>query len=345
MERYPSAKIYLQFALGFSVILMIGMNCYDLRNQSKFADPIPKKRTHHMKSNPNGVTYIFGSNKLDGIVCVKFQGRLGNTMFQYVFLYLIAKLKHLYPILPEKSELFQIFNIEKTTLSTIKKPLDACSKLPEYKERWSTSYDEDLLTIPSNKSAKFIGYFLSWKYWIDFEDEIRKLLQFKEHIRQKAHAQMRNIISKMKFEINKESVIVSIHIRRGDFASSVYSNYGHLTPNATYYRNAMKYFKTKHKNILFVVGSNDIAWSRRALAEEKNVYFSTGNAPAEDIALLSLANHTIISIGTYGWWIGWMARGTCIFYKNAMRPGSKFAKNVRTHSLDDFIYPGWIPIE
>lgn len=324
---------------------MIGMNNYLSRIQSKFKDSTPKKHSYNKKYNPNVVTEMFGNKTLDGIVCVKFQGRLGNSMFQYVFLYIIAKLKHLYPILPKNSELFQIFDIEKTTLSAIKKPLNACSKLPVYKERWSTSYDEQLLAVASNKSARFLGYFLSWKYWIDYEEEIRKLLRFKDNIKQKAHTQMRNIISKMKFNINKESVIVSIHIRRGDFARSVYSNYGHLTPNETYYRNAMKYFKTRHKTVLFVVGSTDIVWSRKALAGEKNVYFSTGNAPAEDIALLSLANHTIISIGTYGWWIGWMAQGTCIFYKNAMRPGSKFAKKVRTQSLDDFIYPGWIPVE
>lgn len=339
------SEIYLLFALGLLVISMIRMNSYSLRNQSKFTDPTPKKHSYNKNYNPNVVTEKFGKKKLDGIVCVKFQGRLGNSMFQYVFLYLIAKLKHLYPILPENSELFHIFEIEKTTLSAIKKPLNACSKLPEYKERWSTSYDEQLLKVPSNKSARFVGYFLSWKYWLDYEDEIRKLLTFRDFIVQKAHAQMRNITSKMEFDITNESVIVSIHIRRGDFASSVYINYGHLSPNETYYRNAMKYFKSRHKKVLFVVGSNDIDWSRKALDGEKNVYFSTGNAAAEDIALLSLANHTIISIGTYGWWIGWMAQGTCVYYKNAMRPGSRFANNVRTHSLDDFIYPGWIPVE
>lgn len=345
MERYPQLKIYLLFALGLLVILMIGMNGYSLRNQSKFTDPTPKKHSYNNNYNPNVVTEKFGKKKLDGIVCVKFQGRLGNSMFQYVFLYLIAKLKHLYPILPENFELFHIFEIEKTTLSAIKKPLNACSKLPEYKERWSTSYDEQLLTVPSNKSARFVGYFLSWKYWLGYEDEIRKLLTFKDSIVQKAHAQMRNITSKMEFDITNESVIVSIHIRRGDFAGSVYINYGHLTPNETYYRNAMKYFKTRHKKVLFVVGSNDIDWSKKALAREKNVYYSTGNSPAEDIALLSLANHTIMSVGTFGWWIGWMAQGTSIFYKNIFRPQSDFAKEFRNNSIDDFIYPGWIPME
>jgi galactoside 2-L-fucosyltransferase 1/2 len=107
----------------------------------------------------------------------------------------------------------------------------------------------------------------------------------------------------------------------------------------------MGYFKKKYTNVLFVVGSNDIDWSKKSLASERNVYYSIGNSPAEDIALLSLANHTIMSVGTFGWWIGWMARGTSIYYKHIFRPGSEFAKEFRNNSTDDFIYPGWIPME
>lgn len=159
MERYPQLKIYLLFALGLLVILMIGMNGYSLRNQSKFTDPTPKKHSYNNNYNPNVVTEKFGKKKLDGIVCVKFQGRLGNSMFQYVFLYLIAKLKHLYPILPENSELFHIFEIEKTTLFAIKKPLNACSKLPEYKERWSHLMTNSYLQFQVIKAQDLLGTF------------------------------------------------------------------------------------------------------------------------------------------------------------------------------------------
>lgn len=334
--KYIRIKNVPLLAVGLFVILIIWKNLQDSRSQPGIYERDEKE--------PN-LTSMYISKKLDGIVCVIFQGRLGNLMIEYVFLYVIAKIKHLYPIVPENSELFQIFDIEKTTLSAINKPADSCSILPEYKERWGLSYDEKLLAVQPHKSVRFNGFFQSWKYWIKYEDKIRKLLRFKTPIRQKAHAQMRAIMNTMKFEINKESIIVSIHIRRGDYATEGHYKYGKLTPNETYYANAMRYFKTRHKHVLFVVGSNDIDWSKKALAQEKNVYFSTGNSPAEDIALLSLANHTIMSVGTFGWWIGWMAQGTSIFYKNIFRHESDFAKEFRNNSIDDFIYPGWIPME
>ncbi|XP_061182542.1 galactoside alpha-(1,2)-fucosyltransferase 2-like [Saccostrea echinata] len=288
---------------------------------------------------------ILKYNDREDIVCVNFKGRLGNLMIEYVFLYIIAKIKKLYPILPENSELVQVFNIQHTTLSAIKRLPNACSKLPLHKERWGLSYDENLLSVPSSKGVRFDGYFQSWKYWIKYEEEIRNILTFKESIRKRAYTQMRDILNQMKFIANKNNVVVSVHIRRGDYATIGHYKYGKLTPTETYYKNAMDYFKKRYRHVVFVVGSNDIEWSKRALATEKNVYYSTGNSAAEDMALLSLANHTIMSVGTFGWWIGWMARGITIFYKNIFRPGSEFAKEFRNNSIDDFIYPGWIPME
>ncbi|XP_061181961.1 galactoside alpha-(1,2)-fucosyltransferase 2-like [Saccostrea echinata] len=287
----------------------------------------------------------FSYNDSKEIVCVNFKGRLGNLMIEYVFLYIIAKIKRLYPIVPENSELFEIFNIQRTTLSAIKKPKNACSKLPLQKERWGLSYDENLLSVPPSKGVRFDGYYQSWKYWIKYEEEIRDIFTFKESIRKKAYTQMRDILNQMKFIANKDNVVVSVHIRRGDYATKGHYKYGKLTPNETYYANAMDYFKNRYRKVLFIVGSNDLEWSKKALANETNVYYSTGNSAAEDIALLSLANHTIMSVGTFGWWIGWMARGTSIYYKNIFRPGSDFAKEFRNNSVDDFIYPGWIPME
>lgn len=336
VKRYLRTRIVPFFVVGLVFIVLMWRKVSS-KDQSEVV--------HTRDINLTVVGQMFGLRQLNDIVCVKFQGRLGNLMMEYVFLYIIAKEKHLYPVVPENSELFKVFNIEKTKLSAIEKPDDSCSKLPVYKERWGLSFDEKLLAVPPYQSVRFDGYFQSWKYWIEYEDEIRKLLRFKNPIRQKAHAQMREIINKMKFEVNKENAIVSIHIRRGDYATEGHYKYGKLTPNETYYANAMQYFKTKHKNVLFVVGSNDIDWSRNALAQEKNVFFSTGNSAAEDIALLSLANHTIMSVGTFGWWIGWMAQGTSIFYKNIYRPESEFAKEFRNNSIDDFIYPGWIAME
>jgi TFIIF-interacting CTD phosphatase-like protein len=133
-------------------------------------------------------------------------------MIEYIFLYTIAKVKKLYPIVPENSELFQIFNIQRTTLAAIQKPPNECSSLPLISERWALSYDENLLEVQPSKSMMFNGYFQSWKYWIKHEEKIRDILRFKEPIRRKAYTQMREILNKTTFNLTKNNVIVSIHI-------------------------------------------------------------------------------------------------------------------------------------
>ncbi|XP_048737936.1 galactoside alpha-(1,2)-fucosyltransferase 2-like [Ostrea edulis] len=280
------------------------------------------------------------------IVCVKFQGRLGNLMLEYGFLHAVSKLKSLSPVLPENFELLNVFNISDATPRYVQDRAAVCAELPIRIERWGLSYDGNLFSVPSGESVQFSGYYQSWRYWITIEDEIREMFQFKTSIRRKALSEFHRIMLFMEFDISQENnIVVSIHVRRGDYATEGHLKYGKITPNASYYINAMTYFRNKYRNVLFIVGSNDIEWSKTALGSESNVYFSTGLSAAEDMALLSLANHTIMSVGTYGWWIGWMARGTTVYYKNMFVPGSNFSKEFKDNSTVDFVYPGWTPMD
>ncbi|XP_056021573.1 galactoside alpha-(1,2)-fucosyltransferase 2-like isoform X2 [Ostrea edulis] len=280
------------------------------------------------------------------IACVNFKGRLGNLMLEYAFLHIISKIKNLNPVIPENFELLKVFNIRDKTPKQIRNREKVCTRLSLHVERWGLSFDEDLFDVPTSESVRFDGYYQSWKYWSKYEQEIRDIFKFKKPIRDKAFSQFQNIMLIMNFDTRKKNnKVVSIHIRRGDYATEGHLKYGKLTPNATYYINAMNYFRRIYKNVLFIVGSNDIKWAKEALGAEENVYFSRGLSAAEDMALLSLANHTIMSVGTYGWWIGWMARGTTVYYKHIFVPGSDFSKEFKDNSTEDFVYPGWIPMD
>lgn len=290
---------------------------------------------------------MFSFSNSSGIVCITFMGRLGNLMMEYAFLYAMARSKGLYPILPEDSLLPKIFAIHHTTLSRIGFPEDACSELPIHEERWDVSYDENLFQVAQSKGAnyRFNGYFQSWKYWIKHERDIRSVFQFNDEINRNAVSQFHEILKERDFTLDNDSVVVSVHVRREDYLSKEVVNYGKLSPGATFYFNAMSFFKNRFNNVLFIVGSTDTEWCRKTFHGEPNIYISTGNSAAVDMALLSLANHTIMSVGTYGWWIGWMSGGISIYYKHIFVPGSPFSKHFRHNSTDDFIYPGWIPMD
>ncbi|OWF36695.1 hypothetical protein KP79_PYT26003 [Mizuhopecten yessoensis] len=64
------------------------------------------------------------------------------------------------------------------------------------------------------------------------------------------------------------------------------------------------YFKDKHKNVKFLVSSDHQAWTRQALGGVDNVLFLPNGTKEIDMATLKLAaNHSIITVGTSGWWI------------------------------------------
>ena len=278
------------------------------------------------------------------VVCVGYQGRLGNLMFQYAFLYSVSRNRGLYPVIPENFQPSEAFRINKTTWHLLGVNKSPCENINSYTERWPCSFDEKLMDTPILQSAKFNGYFQSWKYWIQYENKLREIFKFQDTIAQRADKQLRNILNTEDFPCCSENVtLVGIHVRRGDYTSKTVNEYGQITPNASYYQNAMNYFEKLYPQVLFIVASDDLKWTKIALKGRENVHISLGNFGPEDMALLSLTNHTIMSVGTFGWWVAWMTRGITLYYKPIFAPDSRFSKDFN-NDPSSFIYPGWIPM-
>jgi hypothetical protein len=107
-------------------------------------------------------------------------------------------------------------------------------------------------------------------------------------------------------EINNTNSI-SIHIRRGDYCQlDDYPVYG-----MDYVRAASKLVEEKTGAGKYFVFTNDIDWARREckLLEREVVLVSEMTGPAwEDLELMSLCKHNIISNSTFSWWAGYRNR-------------------------------------
>ena len=87
---------------------------------------------------------------------------------------------------------------------------------------------------------------------------------------------------------------------------------------------------------MFLVISDDLEWCKlHLLPMNKNVVLAPkGKSSAEDLALISLGSHTIMSLGNYGLWGALLAGGEIVF------PGTKFmelpyALQVSIFKIDD----------
>ncbi|MGH0174339.1 UNVERIFIED_CONTAM: hypothetical protein FKN15_067788 [Acipenser sinensis] len=89
----------------------------------------------------------------------------------------------------------------------------------------------------------------------------------------------------------------------------------------------------KYQEPVFVVTSNGMEWCKENIEASKgDVYFSgDGNEsnPAKDFAILAHCNHTIMTIGTFGYWAGYLVGGETVYLSNFTLPESPFLKEFK----------------
>ncbi|XP_060064994.1 galactoside alpha-(1,2)-fucosyltransferase 2-like [Ylistrum balloti] len=290
--------------------------------------------------------YLEDRNHLERthFVCMPLQGRLANQMFQYAFIYAFSKEKELVMTLLEtetENILLPTFNMRANPFPKFK----YCSCLSRYEDDWDCAYDIKFEKMEKRQDVFLHGYFQSWKYWKCYENEIREKFQFQKHVRTTAAVILQSIIKKSETRIARGDILVGIHIRRGDYTKpGIFTEFGYTTATEEYLQKATNYFRDHYRNPTFIVCSNDITWSRKALGRYSDVYFAEGNTPETDMALLTMTNHTIMTVGTFGWWSAFLTNGTTLYYKHPFVPDSAFSKQFNG-DISEHFYPGWIGMD
>ena len=263
-----------------------------------------------------------------------FKGGLGNHLWMYASLYGIALMTVRTPFACIKHDLRKLF----PNLSLSICPKNHCKSPPVeeslfIKETSFLHYDIEMLetlTLSDTSNAIIEDYFQNMRYFTDYIEEIRQEFVLKEEFQTMANQYLLDVLYQEgvrrhhKVTINTRGqvllggylpVFVVIHIRRGDMLKHPYTH----VPNASYFHNGMNYYKRKHgEDVVFIVISNDPVWSTEHL-EGAGIYF-TGDLGKrdreEDFAIGVACNHTLMSVGTYGWWISFLAGGEVVYYRD-----------------------------
>ncbi|XP_052086627.1 uncharacterized protein LOC127723951 [Mytilus californianus] len=100
----------------------------------------------------------------------------------------------------------------------------------------------------------------------------------------------------------------------------------------------------KFKHVLFLAYTayywKDLLW-REKYVVGSDVVRMRPVSPEVDMCVLSKCNHSIMTVGSFGWWAAWLANGTAIYYKNVAKHNSSF-RNDFSADMTDYFYPGWI---
>jgi galactoside 2-L-fucosyltransferase 1/2 len=162
-------------------------------------------------------------------------------------------------------------------------------------------------------------YLQSRLYFIPHEKAIRTALIFNETVFSEAKSILNN--TKPTQWDGQRFIRVAIHIRRGDLLKLYNNKSLNFVEKETprYIRRAMEYFLGCYHRVQFIVLSDDIQWCRKNI-NGSNVIFSEGQTPGVDMALCSLCDHMIITIGTFGVWSAWFANGITIRPPQSFHP-------------------------
>jgi len=215
-------------------------------------------------------------------------GGLGNQLFMIFNLIALSKkynfnLKVCYDKNYEKhhpSQKYSLFkNINFNKLSK--------SELKDYEFYNEPSFKYNEIILDNEKNNFIEGYFQSYKYFINYQDEIKKYIYIDND--------KINKIKKLFSSYGKK--ILSLHVRLGDYIKS--RDFHYISP-FEYYKNALsKYNLDEYQIILF---SDDSKLADKILKPLKINYIIADNFLADDedqIFMLSLSNVKICSASTY----------------------------------------------
>ncbi len=193
-------------------------------------------------------------------------------------------------------------------------------------------FDKTLLSLDNDQYVE--GYFQSEKYFIDIRDII--INQFILKIDLSNYS--KSILKLIKTAKNS----CSVHVRRGDFMNEINQKI-HGSCNLEYYISAIQKIQKIYKKTKFFMFSDDINWCKKNLNLESVIMISSKEKriPHEDIHLMSLCNHNIISNSTFGWWGAWLNQNKI---KKVIAPNRWFLDDKLEQQSKFIVCDSWIKI-
>ncbi|KAM4015321.1 galactoside alpha-(1,2)-fucosyltransferase 2-like [Anomaloglossus baeobatrachus] len=262
--------------------------------------------------------------------------RLGNKMGEYAALYALAKLNgHQAYVLPQMQR--ELGNIFKISLPVLPQAVADSIKWKEYTLKdWMSPEYRNI----SGQYVKLFGTPCSWTFYHHIREEILREFSFHDSIKKEANS----ILERLKGpKVNV--TYVGVHVRRGDYVKVMRDIRRGVVADKNYLQQAMDYFRWKYDNPFFLVTSNEMDWCKNNIDHSLGDVHFVGDgqegSPARDFALLAHCNHTIMTIGTFGYWAAYLVGGETIYLTNFTLPDSPYL-NIFKYSAA--FLPEWIGI-
>lgn len=262
---------------------------------------------------------------------VKFNGGLGNQMFQYAFAYALSKKFNLDVMLDftwfdavkthvnvtprefglgvfdlkynvaSKEDLEKVVELDDS--SFLRKAIWKYLKIKKFqpkknivRQKIGYNFEREMF---SNNYYYYDGYFQNENYFKHLRTDILKCFSLKESIDEKNQSVL-NII--------KSTNSVSLHVRRGDYVTLECAKNFHGLCCLNYYEKAISYIGKNVKNPHFFLFSDDIEWVVQNLKLDYPYTVIDFNKDKSylDMELMKNCKHNIVANSSFSWWGAWL---------------------------------------
>ncbi|MBQ9202700.1 MAG: alpha-1,2-fucosyltransferase [Prevotella sp.] len=256
------------------------------------------------------------------MIVVKFNGGLGNQLFQYAFgraLQLrykdsyaidVEEFRRSYGHVPRHYSLGNFNLPDDVKLLSVKKSRSLLAfkvfhkvnsnlnvKLASFFDVywWRNPVYKDLgMNDTKGRKCYFYGYWQSEKYFYDYRDTIKKELKVKTPIVEESRPYAALI---------EKTNAVCLHIRRGDFVKE-----GMIICDRDYYQRGIDYMVQHTANPRFFIFTNDNEWVRENVKLPADaVFVDVADPDYEVLRLMYMCKHFIISNSSFSWWGQYLA--------------------------------------
>jgi hypothetical protein len=178
----------------------------------------------------------------------------------------------------------------------------------------------------------YLGYFQSEKYFLKHRkrivDNLRSLNSKSGEVKSFEHL------------IRSFSVSAALHVRRGDYISNENANKIHGFSGLEYYLRSIKFLKKNHTGIKFFIFSDDIRWCKNYFTGSNFIFIESAKLiDADEIYLMSICNHNIISNSSFSWWGGWLNENK---KKTVIAPKKWFSDDSIEKHAGDIVPEEWL---
>ena len=249
-------------------------------------------------------------------------GRLGNMMFQLSATIGVSYFLNHTPAIRTSNPMLNYFEMK-----TVKR-LDNSTLINNKNigTGWIHQDAEEYMSY----NLTIAGYFQSWVYFENAYAAVRNAFEIKQPHQQIAKSFLRDYVGSNK-------TTIGVHVRRGDFLDPDKVERGRVVADVYYISKAMAFYRQRYKHTQFVLCSDDIGWCKNNI-NGSDVVYSEDKKPIQDMAILSMCDHMIITAGTFSWWAGWLSDGNVVYLKDFPRSDSAIAKGLS----ESYYPPHWI---